>query len=267
MQNNAKQQSKILAIIPVRMESARLPNKPLALIAEKPLVLWVWEHAKKSSCFTKVVIATDSKEIQNVALEAGAEVVMTSAKPVNGTERVAEALQFIEGEWDIIFNVQGDMPFIQPAVINQVASSFKETIEDFDMATLALPIKDLNEYNSDSCVKVVFEQNNRALYFSRAPIPHYRSGLNSFDKISQAPLSFKHIGLYAFRPETLHKIVNFSPTPLEKAESLEQLRALEHGLSIKVVTVPRDIAGPSIEVDTALDLEKANEIAKTYLMP
>ncbi len=254
MQNQPKQKSRILAVIPVRMESARLPNKPLALIAGKPLVLWVWEHAKKSSCFSRVVIATDSEEIRRVANQAGAEVVMTSNKPVNGTERVAEALEAIGGKWDMIFNVQGDMPFIQPAVIDQVANYFMDNISQFGMATLALPIKDQEEYKSESCVKVVFAHNNLALYFSRAAIPHYRSGLNSFEDISQAPLSHKHIGLYAFRPETLQKIVTLSPSKLEKAESLEQLRALEHGISILITIVSREIAGPRIEVDTPSDL-------------
>lgn len=267
MQIQARQKSKILAVIPVRMESSRLPNKPLALIAGKPLVLWVWEHAKKSNCFSRVVIATDSKKIQDIAHKAGAEVVMTTDKPVNGTERVAEALKLIGEDWDIIFNVQGDMPFIQPQVIDQVAEYFEANLSKFEMATLALPIKDLEEYKSESCVKVVFGYDNRALYFSRATIPHYRSGLNCFDSNSQVPLSYKHIGLYAFRPKTLEKIVSLSQSKLEKAESLEQLRALEHGISILITPVDRAIAGPSIEVDTAADLEKANEIAKTYLMP
>ena len=265
MQSNIKPLPRILAVIPVRMESSRLPNKPLASIAGKPLVLWVWEHASKSESFTKVVIATDSLEIQAVAKAAGAEVVMTSAAPVNGTERVAEALSVLGGEWDIVFNVQGDMPFIQPAVIDQVAQSFKENIESFDMATLALPIKEDQEYRSESCVKVVFGPNHKALYFSRASIPHYRSG--NIAGTGQAPLSYKHIGLYAFKPQALRKIVALEATALEKAESLEQLRALEHGFEILVVSVSREIAGPSIEVDTPADLEKSNQIATTYLMP
>lgn len=265
MQSTIKNAPRILAVIPVRMESSRLPNKPLASIAGKPLVLWVWEHAKRSKSFTKIVIATDSQEIATVATKAGAEVIITSASPLNGTERVAEALGVLGGEWDIVFNVQGDMPFIQPAVIDQVAESFKENIANFDMATLALPITDDQEYRSENCVKVVFGHNHKALYFSRATIPHYRSGnLLAADK---TPLSYKHIGLYAFKPEALGKIVALEATVLEKAESLEQLRALEHGFSILVVSVNRAIAGPSIEVDTPADLEKSNQIAATYLMP
>lgn len=267
MRNQENKQLKVLAIIPVRLESSRLPNKPLALIANKPLVIWVWEHALLAKCFTKVIIATDSEEIRSVAVKAGAEVVMTSTEALNGTERVAEALEKIDGEWDIIFNVQGDMPFIQPEVIEKVAESFCLNLRDFEMATLALPIKDEAEYLSSNCVKVVFGLNSKALYFSRAPVPNYRNGFEVTSNLSQAPISYKHIGLYAFRPEALKKIVGFRASPLEKAESLEQLRALENNLSILVVAVERQIAGPSIEVDTPLDLEKAQEVAKTYLMP
>ncbi len=247
----------ILGIIPVRMESQRLPNKPLAMIGELPLVIRVWQQASQAQCFKKVVVATDSQEIAETCKKHGAEVVFTSARPRNGSERVFEAMEIMKAEdsFDIVFNVQGDMPFIVPGIIDLVAARFSENLSEFDMATLCLPIKDPEEYQSDSCVKVIFDSAGKALYFSRSPIPHYRDS-TSIPEI----MAHKHIGLYAFRPAALKALVNFEPSRLEQAESLEQLRALENNLKILTVCADRDAAGPSIEVDTPKDLEKAKNL-------
>lgn len=254
--------ARILAAIPVRLESVRLPNKPLASIAGLPLVQWVWKHAQLCNCFQKVVIATDSEKIKAVCEDFGAEVIMTSPSARNGSERVYEAAKKLGSHWDFVFNVQGDMPFVQPAVIDQLAKDFIENSSAFEMATIAIPIKEQHEYQTPSCVKVIFDKNSRALYFSRSSIPHYRS-----DPDPESALAFKHIGLYAFKPQALEQMVQAPASKLELAESLEQLRALEQGIPILIAKISREIAGPNIEVDTAADLEKANEIAKTYLMP
>jgi 3-deoxy-manno-octulosonate cytidylyltransferase (CMP-KDO synthetase) len=242
------------------MESQRLPNKPLALIGGIPLVIRVWQQATLAKSFDSLAIATDSDEIAKVCQEYGALVLFTSNKPRNGTERVYEALAALPNykEFDVVLNVQGDMPFIVPEVIDTVVAKFLEKLDSFDMATLCLPIKSEEEYQAQSCVKVAFDLNKKALYFSRSAIPHYRDLTNKPEI-----LAYKHIGLYAFKAESLAKIVSFEPTPLELAESLEQLRALEHGMSILLVAVDRSLAGPSIEVDTESDLEKARQTAES----
>ncbi len=256
---------KTLVVIPVRLASSRLPGKPLADILGMTLVQRVYNQACLSKSASKIVIATDSPEIAEHCKAIKAECIMTSASCRTGSDRVAEAAQILEArgeKFDLIANVQGDMPFINPAVIDRVINDLAEAPANFGMGTLATPITDFEEYSRPSAVKVVVGAAGGALYFSRAPIPHWRDGF----KESDAPnVALKHMGLYVFRPPTLYLLPSLSEGRLEAAEKLEQLRALEQGVQIKVTTVARAMVEPSIEVDTPADLERARTAAKELL--
>lgn len=253
---------KALIVIPVRLTSTRLPNKPLAEIVGQTLVQRVYNQARQSKSATRVVIATDAPEIAAHAKEIGAECVMTSPSCRTGSDRVAEAAAIFESQgekFDLVANVQGDMPFINPRVIDRVIDDLAEAGSNFGMGTLATPITDMDEYTRPSAVKVVFGGNGAALYFSRAPIPHYRDG---FQPNSAPQIAHKHMGLYVFRPQTLKLLPTLPEGKLEAAEKLEQLRALEQGIQIRMTVVERKMVEPSIEVDTPADLERARAAAK-----
>ena len=226
------------------------------------LVERVYNQTKKSKQASQIVIATDSLEIAAHANEIGAECIMTSPTCRTGSDRVAEAAAHLEKQgmkFDLVANVQGDMPFINPLVIDKVITDLGESSQQFGMGTLATPITNQEEYSRPSAVKVVVGGDGRALYFSRAAIPHWRDGYNN----SAAPqMALKHMGLYVFRPQTLQLLPTLAEGKLEAAEKLEQLRALEQGIQIKVTIVARDMVEPSIEVDTPSDLERAREAAK-----
>lgn len=239
----------ILGVIPVRLESERLPRKPLADIARKSLVQRVWEQASKSKKLSKLVVATNSDEIIEVVKNFGGEFVKTSSSPKTGTDRVCEAM--LDG-YNIIANIQGDMPFINPRLIDSCLELIEST--DAEIVTPATPIINDDEFFRDSTVKVAIGNEGRALYFSRAPIPYPRK--------RDEPLGFKHIGLYIFRAETLSKFPNLPPSEVEEREKLEQLRALAAGIDIRVLVAPKEIASPGIEVDTPDDLKRANEFAQ-----
>lgn len=252
---------KTLIVIPVRLTSSRLPNKPLAEIVGQTLVQRVYNQAKQARSAAKIVIATDAPEIAAHAKSIGAECVMTSSACRTGSDRVAEAAAIYEAQgekFDLIANVQGDMPFINPRVIDRVIDDLAESPAQFGMGTLATPITDMDEYTRPSAVKVVFGGNGMALYFSRAPIPHYRDGYAG----NTPQIAHKHMGLYVFRPQTLKLLPTLPEGKLEAAEKLEQLRALEQGIQIKMTIVDRKMVEPSIEVDTPADLERAREAAK-----
>ena len=232
---------KRVIVIPARYASTRLPGKPLAKIAGKPLIQWVYERASTSMLKDEVLIATDDNRIRDAALSFGASVVMTSPDCVSGTDRVYEAVKGRDA--DIIINLQGDEPLIRGDMIDALFSTFEG--EPLDMATLCVPLSDKSELETPHTVKVVLDRNGFALYFSRSPIPF-------FQKPSGMPI-YKHVGIYGFSRSFLERFVSLPKGKLEETESLEQLRALEAGYRIKVLIVDYD----GISVDTPEDLERA----------
>lgn len=248
---------RVVAIIPARYDSARFPGKPLALLKGKPIIQHVYEQVKQASLVDAVLVATDDKRIYNSVTDFGGSAVMTSENHHTGTDRVAEAAGKMECE--LVVNVQGDEPFIEPAMVDDVVSILDDD-ERASMGTLAKKITEVNEILSSDVVKVVLDDKGFAMYFSRAPIPFYRddfpgmndAGYNLKDKKITA---YKHIGIYGYRRDTLLRISLMKQNDLEKAEKLEQLRALSSGINIKVRETEYDTCG----IDTAEDLRKAEE--------
>ena len=237
----------ILCVIPARYFSTRLPGKPLADIAGKPMIQRVYERAILAKRPGQVIVATDHDLVYDAIVNFGGQAMLTSPEHPTGTDRLAEVAGRFP-EVDLIINVQGDEPLIPPEVIDQLAEAF-DGHPELQMATLMTKM-DESEYNNPSVVKVVTDLQGYALYFSRALVPYPRNNTG-------IPM-YKHIGIYAYRRDFLLKYANLSPTPLEKTESLEQLRALEHGYRIKVLKTDFQ----SIGVDTMEDLEKVNLLFK-----
>lgn len=235
---------KIACIIPARYASTRLPGKPLRLIHGKTLIHRVYERAVKAKIPDITMVATDHKDIEAEVLSFGGQVVMTSADHPTGTDRLAEVAEKLP-DYDIVVNVQGDEPLIDPDVIDRLASCLMEK-EDCVMATVATPLKE-EEYDDNTAVKVVLNQKGEALYFSRSLIPYPRHDF------VVPPL--KHVGIYAYRRDFLMKYARMAQTPLEKTESLEQLRVLEMGYHIAVIKAETDDIG----IDTEADLKRADE--------
>jgi 3-deoxy-D-manno-octulosonate cytidylyltransferase len=235
----------VLAVIPARWESTRFPGKPLADLAGKPLVWHVCERAREARLVNRVVVATDDERIAAAVREFGGEAVMTSTDHASGTDRVAEAVRTLGG--DIVVNLQGDEPLIPPAVIDAVVERIAGD-DSIVCATAAAPVEDEAEYADPSAVKVVLDCDGRALYFSRAPIPHDRDG--GFGG------ALEHTGIYAFRRDFLDVFTGLEPTPLEEREKLEQLRMIEHGYRIGVVVSDYRATG----VDTPADLDRVRRI-------
>jgi 3-deoxy-manno-octulosonate cytidylyltransferase (CMP-KDO synthetase) len=228
-------------VIPARYASTRLPGKPLAQIAGKPLIQWVYERASTSALKDDILIATDEVRIRDAALAFGASVVMTSADCASGTDRVYEAIKARDA--DIIINLQGDEPLIRGDMIDALFSVLEG--ESLDMATLCVPLSEKSELESPHTVKVVLDQKGFALYFSRSPIP--------FAQKRTSAAAYKHVGIYGFSRSFVERFVSLPRGRLEETESLEQLRALEAGYRIKVLIVDYD----GISVDTPEDLERA----------
>ncbi|MHB8813273.1 MAG: 3-deoxy-manno-octulosonate cytidylyltransferase [Steroidobacteraceae bacterium] len=239
--------------IPARHGSARLPGKVLAPIHGKPMLQWVYERAQASGA-RDVLIATDDAAIAAAAASFGAVARMTSAKHASGTDRLAE-LAAIERwpEADIVVNVQGDEPLIPPSIIRQVAALL-ESDPEAAIATLATPVESLEEFLDPNAVKVVTDSKGRALYFSRAPVPWNRDGA-SVGLSSQRVFAGarRHIGIYAYRVGALRRLASMRPTALERSEKLEQLRALENGLVIRVDDAAEQ---PGPDVNTKEDLAR-----------
>jgi 3-deoxy-manno-octulosonate cytidylyltransferase (CMP-KDO synthetase) len=254
-----------LGVIPVRLESTRFPNKPLKVINGKTLVERVWLQASQSKRVTTLVVATNNPEIASECELKGIRHVMTSSSHETGTDRVAEACQILEDQgmkFDLVANIQGDMPFVNPIVIDDVINSLATADDAFGMATIGTPITSQEEFERPAAVKIALGESQRALYFSRAPIPHWRN-FPGGDVVTPAnPLGYKHMGLYIFRRATLSTIAGLSKVFTEQREALEQLRALAHGVGIKVHLVPRASVEPCIEVDTPQDLVDADAYAK-----
>lgn len=244
-------------VIPARLASTRLPGKPLLPIAGKPMIQHVWEQACKSSA-SRVVIATDDAAIYQACEAFGAQVLMTREDHDSGTDRLAEVAIKLGLPADaIVVNVQGDEPLIPPIIIDQVAANLAAHPEA-GIATLAEPIEDVTAVFNPNAVKVVSDCNGLALTFSRAPLPWARDVFASRqDALPEGVPYRRHIGMYAYRAGFLHDFVSWGPCWLERTESLEQLRALWHGVRIHVADA---IEAPPVGVDTPQDLERVRRI-------
>jgi 3-deoxy-manno-octulosonate cytidylyltransferase (CMP-KDO synthetase) len=238
-----------LGIIPARYHSTRFIGKPLANICGKPMIEHVYEGALKSKSLTSVTVATDDKRIVRKVEEFGGRAILTSSHHKSGTDRIAEALIKLDADdTDLIVNIQGDQPLVEPEMIDEAIRPFVNA-PSLMMATLSCRIKDNDELRNPNVVKVVIDKDGFALYFSRSPIPYVR--------VQDDPICFyKHIGIYVYRKDFLLKFTRMPQSILEKAEMLEQLRALENGYKVMVVETGFD----SIEVDTPEDLEKVKSI-------
>ena len=255
-------------VIPARFAATRLPGKPLLELAGKPMIQWVYERARRASA-GEVIIATDDERIAGVARGFGAEVVMTAASHVSGTDRIAEVAR--KRAWPIgaiVVNVQGDEPLIPVALIEQ-ASQVLMTHTSADIGTLAARMPTAQAYADTNVVKVVTDVNQRALYFSRAPIPCDRDATASATDAAgvagtartAAGFAYarRHIGIYAYRVGALLRLAALKPTPLELLEKLEQLRALENGFDIRVADC---LVPPGADVNTREDLTRVEALLK-----
>jgi 3-deoxy-manno-octulosonate cytidylyltransferase (CMP-KDO synthetase) len=240
----------VLCVLPARLASRRIARKPLQLIAGKPLVEWTWRAARRVAEFHRVVVATDSEEIASCVSAFGGEAILTDPAHRSGTDRVCEAARSLgASETDIVVNFQADEPFVDAATVGRAVVAWRAG--SADVATLAAPIGSADEWRSDGVVKVVAGQDGRALYFSRAAIPHPRGGPPLFE--SEESLFLRHIGIYVYRLETLTMWAGLPESSLERIERLEQLRAIEAGITIHVEIGPPTLPG----VDLPEDLERA----------
>jgi 3-deoxy-manno-octulosonate cytidylyltransferase (CMP-KDO synthetase) len=241
---------KVVGIIPARYASTRFPGKPLALIAGKPLIQRVVEQCQAAHSLSDVIVATDDERIFNAAKKF-CHVEMTSPGHPSGSDRIAEVTAKIE--CDAVINIQGDEPMIEPVVIDAVAG----VLDGSEMSTAATLIKNTADLVNPNVVKVVVNAAGHALYFSRRTIPYLREAASSSTSEQLAAFAFlKHLGIYGYRRGTLLRLVKFRVSPLENAEKLEQLRALENGIQIAVVKVDYD----SVGVDAPEDVGKVEKI-------
>ncbi|MEI6818261.1 MAG: 3-deoxy-manno-octulosonate cytidylyltransferase [Verrucomicrobiota bacterium] len=237
----------ILGVLPSRWGSTRFPGKPLHLIAGKPLIQHVWERCQQCSRLDEVIVATDDERIRDAVIAFGGKVAMTSPDHPTGTDRIAEAARAVPQATHIV-NIQGDEPLIDPALIDELAAAMAAD-STLDMATAANPLDPADPAVQDpNVVKVVLALDGRALYFSRSPLPFFRNPEEGLPVL-------RHKGIYAYQRSFLERFITWPPSPLEKAESLEQLRALENGASIKVLITSDTSPG----VDTP---EQAREIER-----
>jgi 3-deoxy-manno-octulosonate cytidylyltransferase (CMP-KDO synthetase) len=253
----------IVAIIPARYASTRLPGKPLCDILGKPMIQHVYERARRAHV-ERVLVATDDKRIVDAVRAFGGDVLLTSTTHRSGTDRIAEVLRTIQA--DIVVNVQGDEPLIDPRHID---AALAPLLGDpaIEMATLATPLSDADELLAPDVVKVVCDARGDALYFSRNPIPHVRieppgDGRTNAQAVVERGLAWRHIGLYVYRRPTLLRLASLPPAELEQAESLEQLRALANGIRVRVVRVAEP---PGPAVDTPRDLDRVRALMAAHL--
>ena len=243
---------KIIGIIPARYASTRFPGKPLQLIAGKPLVQHVVERCREAQSLADVIVATDDERIAKVAREF-CTVEMTRTDHPSGTDRIAEVAARLD--CDAVVNVQGDEPLIPATVIDAVAGA----LADAEMTTAATPVRNIAEYSDPNAVKVVVDAAGRALYFSRRTIPFVRDSAEESPEQQCAAFPFlKHLGIYGYRRDTLKRLVEFAASPLEQAERLEQLRALENGIGIAVCLVEYE----SIGVDVPEDVQRVEALLR-----
>ena len=237
---------KTLCVIPARLSSSRLPQKMLAKIQGVPIIVHTLKRALSCREVNRVIVAIDSIEVSDALKPLGIEMAMTPKYLTTGSDRVAFVAKRFK-EYKIIINLQGDEPFIKPTVLSTLISSFKE-VKPPVMSTIAFPIINQNEYENPNFVKVVIDQKNNAIFFSRAPIPY----LSSNGPIRKIP-ALHHVGVYAYQRDFLLHYTKLTQTPLEKMESLEQLRVLEHGYDIRVIKSNHR----TLEINTPEDLEMA----------
>jgi 3-deoxy-manno-octulosonate cytidylyltransferase (CMP-KDO synthetase) len=238
-----------VAVIPARYSSTRLPGKALAAIEGVPMVVRVWRQTSRARALSRVIVATDDERIARAVIDAGGDAMMTASTHQSGTDRIAEVAVRVPA--DIYVNVQGDLPFIEPADLDALVAPMRDDMS-IAMATLATPIADTAEWRNPAVVKVVCDLRGNALYFSRAPIPWPR------DDSGYPAEARRHIGVYAYRREMLMRFAQLEQGMLERIEKLEQLRVLESGLLIRVVAS----VAPSLEVDTPEDLARSCEHAR-----
>jgi 3-deoxy-manno-octulosonate cytidylyltransferase (CMP-KDO synthetase) len=246
----------VVAIIPARYGSTRLPGKPLAKIGGKPMIQHVYESASKAAELDRVLVATDDLRVKQAVCRFGGEVIMTSKDHATGTDRLAEVARKIKSDW--VVNVQGDLPFIRPETITRAVRPMRRD-RSIPMGTVCTPICNEEEWRDPNVVKVITDASGFAIYFSRATIPFRRNDLSQArgrEAKSKAKIwGYRHIGLYVYRRDFLLKFARLRPTVLERTESLEQLRALVHGYRIFVA----DVDERTVEVDTPADLTKAED--------
>ena len=247
-------------MIPARLGSERLPRKPLHPIAGRPLLEWVWRRVSRFEVVDRVVIATDEEVIAAACRSWGAEVELTATSHQSGTERIGELVaRPAYSGYDVVVNVQGDEPFVQES---HVAEAVEQVRRGFDMGTVAAPVRTLEAWRDPGVVKVTRRADGAALYFSRSPIPHMRDGEPAPDALLDEPY-LRHVGLYAYRPDVLLGWSRLPDSALERIERLEQLRALDAGLTIGVGIVADAEGG----VDTLADAERAERKLRSEQHP
>ncbi len=247
---------RVVGIVPARLASTRLPNKPLYPLLGRPLIEWVWKRVRDMEVLDRVVIATDSEEVREVCERMGAPVEMTSAEHPSGTDRVAEVANRPQyRDFPVIANIQGDEPLLQEVHLR--AAIAMVTDDGWDVGTCATPILSKEAREDPSVVKMARGRDGRALYFSRARIPFMRDGNPASDELGREPF-LRHVGIYAYRRDALDRWVALAPTPLEQIEKLEQLRPLEAGVRIGVALVGKADPG----VDTPADVIRMEERLK-----
>lgn len=239
---------KVIAVVPARFASTRFPGKMLAELGELPLIVRTARQAATASAIDQVLVATDHESIREAVEKAGIEVCMTRADHPSGTDRIAEAVQHREA--DVVVNVQGDEPFLEPEVVNALVKRMQAEDQP-DMGSACTPILDPEELPDPSVVKVVRDNAGCALYFSRSLIPHARDA--DPRTLLNQNLYFRHLGIYAYRPELLRAWSSLAPHPLEQTEKLEQLRALAYGYRIALIETRQLAPG----IDTPRDLAQA----------
>jgi len=247
-----------LGVIPARYASTRFRGKPLAPLGNGTLLEAVWRKAAAAESISRLIVATDDSRIREAAEAFGAEVRMTSPEHASGTDRVAEVLRELRKEdarFELVLNVQGDEPMIAPRSLDRLVACFRKN-PGLEMATLCEPLQGEADLSDPNVVKVVTAENGRAIYFSRASIPYRRDPADPGPGGPAAPGSRRHQGIYAYRPDVLERLTGLPPSPLERLEGLEQLRALEAGISIQVI----ESDFHSIGVDTPEDLERVSAL-------
>lgn len=242
----------VLCVLPARLSSERIPNKPLQALAGRPLVEWTWRAASEIDAFAEVVVATDASEVAERVRGFGGRAVLTSPGHPSGTDRVAEVARGAHG-YDIVVNFQADEPFVDPGSVRRAVDAVRHGRAP--VATLAAPIGSREEWTSEATVKVARARDGRALYFSRAPIPWPRGRSPSFPPAEEGTF-LRHVGVYVWERAALGRWAEGEPSSLERVERLEQLRALEAGLPIHVVVGPATEAG----IDEPEDLERAEAL-------
>jgi len=240
---------RFVGVIPARYNSSRIPGKPLIEIAGRPMIQWVYDRASQASSLAEVLVATEDERVLRTVEDFGGRALMTRSDHLSGIDRVAEVAETIQG--DVFVNIQGDEPLIAVDTIEKVCSPFEGNAR-VQVTTARVEITDPEEINNPHVVKVVTNEQGRALYFSRAPIPYLRNEPGSI---------YKHLGIYGYRREFLRMLSKLRPSKLEDIEALEQLRLLENGIPIQVVEVAQD----SVGVDTLEDLDRVRPLLENEL--